>query len=154
MYHQLAVIQGRQSFRMLLLFSGLGFGLLAFVVWKATQVHTGPGGFALGAAGVAGAALSGYIGRTFMRAYLDANERLIDYFAEPLDMSRLLAAERLLKTVSDVERDRVVETIIDSALGRRRTSASTDASSPTLMSARRRRSSAGDSKESESTEGS
>ena len=34
MYHQLAVIQGRQSFRMLLLFSGLGFGLLTFVVWS------------------------------------------------------------------------------------------------------------------------
>jgi hypothetical protein len=113
---------------MLLLFSGLGFGLLAFVVWKATQVHSAPGGFALGSAGVAGAALSGYIGRTFMRAYRDANQRLIDYFAEPLDMSRLLAAERLLKTVSVGERDRVVKTIIDSALGGSQVSASTHAS--------------------------
>jgi hypothetical protein len=66
MYHQLAVIQGRQSFRMLLLFSSLGFGLLAFVVWKGTEVHTTAGGLALGAAGVAGAALSAYVGRTFM----------------------------------------------------------------------------------------
>lgn len=115
-YHQLAVIQGRQSFRMLLLFSSLGFVLLGLIVWKATEVDTTPGGIALGTAGAAGTALTGYIGRTFMRAYRDANERLIDYFAEPLDMSRLLAAERLLSNASPGERDRLLVTIIDAAI--------------------------------------
>jgi Cyanobacterial TRADD-N associated 2-Transmembrane domain len=153
MYHQLAVIQGRQSFRMLLLFSSLGFGLLAFVVWKGTEVHTTAGGLALGAAGVAGAALSGYVSRTFMRAYRDANERLVDYFAEPLDMSRLLVAERLLRSVPDGERGRVVETIIDSALGRSRTSGSSEVSVPTLRGHRRRRSAVEDPGDRESAEG-
>jgi hypothetical protein len=115
-YHELAVIQGHQSFRMLLLFSALGFGLLGFVVWRATTVKTTAGGIALGVAGTAGAALSAYIGRTFLRAYRDANERLIDYFAEPLDMSRLLVSERLLLKVDKQTRNDAVMRIIGRAL--------------------------------------
>ena len=115
-YHELAVIQGRQSFRMLLLFSALGFGLLVFVVWKATEVESAAGGVALGAAGTAGTALTAYIGRTFMRAYQDANERLIDYFKEPLHMSRLLASERLLNRMKETQRDEAIRRIIANAL--------------------------------------
>lgn len=118
-YHELAVIQGRQSFRMLLLFSALGFGLLGFVVWRATAVDTTAGGIALGAASAAGGALTAFISRTFMRAYRDANERLIDYFAEPLDMSRLLAAERLLAEVDRPTRSEATIQIISAALGTR-----------------------------------
>jgi len=43
-----------------------------------------------------------------MRAYRDGDQRLIDYFAGPLDMSRLLAAERLLSNASAGERDRLL----------------------------------------------
>lgn len=115
-YHELAVIQGRQSFRMLLLFSALGFTVLGVVIWKATGVESVAGGAALGAAGSAAAGLTAYISRTFMRAYQDANDRLVDYFAEPLDMSRLLASERLIRLMTEPMRDEAVMRTIDSAL--------------------------------------
>lgn len=122
-YHELAVIQGRQSFRMLLVFSALGFGLLGFVVWNAANVDSTAGGIALGAAGAAGGALTAFISRTFMRTYRDANERLVDYFAEPLDMSRLLASERLLASVDPTARSDAALRIIDGALTSRRSTA-------------------------------
>jgi hypothetical protein len=104
-YHEIAAAQGRQSFRMLLLFSMLGFGILAAVIFRSASVHTNAGGLALGAATVASASLTAYITRTFMRAYTEANTRLIEYFGEPVHLARLLSAERIMATMTPENRD-------------------------------------------------
>jgi hypothetical protein len=62
-YHELAVIQGRQSFGTLLSFSAIGFCLLGFVVWKAAGVKTTAGGIGVGMAGASGAAMTAYISK-------------------------------------------------------------------------------------------
>jgi hypothetical protein len=67
-----------------------------------------------GAAGVFGGALGGYMGTTFVRMQQDASTRLRAYFMQPLEFSRVLAAERLAETLEGSARDAAVLAIIRS----------------------------------------
>ena len=79
-YHTLALYEGRRSFRLLMASSAVGFGILGFVIWQATRVHTVVGGITIGAAGTVSGALAAYISRTFMSAYRRANEKFEQLF--------------------------------------------------------------------------
>lgn len=63
----------------------------------------------LGIAGLTavGAALSGYIARTYLRVYGRAQDQLNFYFREPLIMSYLLNAERLAEKLTGDRREEI-----------------------------------------------
>jgi hypothetical protein len=73
----------------------IGFAFLAFHVRSATAAIT------TGALGAVSAALTGYIGRTFIRSQEMSAKHLRAYFDQPLEFSRYLAAERLVSGQGD-----------------------------------------------------
>lgn len=117
LYQRLAKSQSTISFWMLMLIATSGFVLVGVVAWQAAQSRTTTGGLTAGAVGIVGAGLAGYIGRTFQQTYREATRRLIDYFEQPLQLTRLLAAERLLRRLSGPSADNAVTMIIQAALG-------------------------------------
>lgn len=59
-----------------------------------------------GALGVISGALSGFIGRTFVRAQESAANHLQAYFDQPLKFSRYLAAERLISQMTELSAEK------------------------------------------------
>ena len=60
-----------------------------------------------------GGALSGYIGRTYLRVYDRAQQQLNYYFEEPLITSYFLNAERVAERLDGVEQDNALKTIVE-----------------------------------------
>ena len=116
LYHQLATSQSRVSFRVLMAVATMGLALLGFVVWRASMAETTAGALVSGGIGAAGAALATYIGRTFQSTYRDSTNRLTEYFSQPLELTRLLAAERLLHRLRATSSEEGVLMIIEAAL--------------------------------------
>jgi hypothetical protein len=59
-----------------------------------------------------GSAISGYVGRTFLRVYERAQEQLNFYFREPLITSYLLTSERLAEELQGESKSRMYELMI------------------------------------------
>ncbi|MET9606234.1 hypothetical protein ABZZ17_14350 [Streptomyces sp. NPDC006512] len=95
-YHGIALEQAAKSFRNAQVAMVLGFVLLvAFAVAGLTAATTA-GAVVAGTLGAVSAALAGYVSKTFIRSQESAAEHLRAYFAQPLEFSRYLAAERLV----------------------------------------------------------
>lgn len=77
----------------------LGFAALAGFVAIALLASTTAGSIVAGGLGAVAAGLAGFIGRTFVRSQESAAEHLRSYFDQPLELSRYLAAERLIADV-------------------------------------------------------
>src|SRR5262249_12399359 len=58
-----------------------------------------------GGLGAVGAAFAAYIGKTFIRSQESAADHLRAYFDQPLELSRYLAAERLLADAKELTPD-------------------------------------------------
>jgi hypothetical protein len=69
--------------------------LVGFAI-VASQAKTTTAAISTGSLGAVGAAFAAYIGRTFIRSQETAATHLRAYFDQPLELSRYLAAERLL----------------------------------------------------------
>jgi len=82
-------------------------GLVVLLAGVAVTLAADDPSARLGVAGLTavGAALSGYIARTFLRVYETAQHQLNYYFREPLVTSYLLAAERLAEKLEGERRD-------------------------------------------------
>jgi hypothetical protein len=82
-------------------------GLLVLLAGVGVTLAASSPSAQLGVAGVTavGAAVSGYIARTFLRVYERAQDQLNFYFREPLVTSYLLAAERLAEKLSGERRE-------------------------------------------------
>ncbi len=111
-YHQIATSQSQRSFRYGQLAAVAGF--VVVVVSAAAAALASSTGAAIAAAvtGVAGGGLGGYIGATFMRAQESATTQLRAYFDQPLELSRVLAAERLLDRLDDDHLQQSLQEII------------------------------------------
>jgi hypothetical protein len=95
-YHAIALKQAKQSFRTAQGAMVLGFFLLAgfmLVAWKAS---TTSGSVVAGGLGAVAATLAGYVSKTFIKSQETASVALRSYFDQPLELSRYLAAERLM----------------------------------------------------------
>lgn len=81
-------------------------GLLVLLAGIGITLAANTGSAQLGVAGITavGAAVSGYIARTFLRVYERAQDQLNFYFREPLVTSYLLAAERLAEKLEGERR--------------------------------------------------
>lgn len=106
LYHDIATRQARQSFATAQVAIATGFLLLVVFAALAVTAHSTVSAITTGALGAVSAALAGYIGRTFVRSQEAAAGRLRAYFAQPLEFSRFLAAERLIAAAGDVDPER------------------------------------------------
>lgn len=97
LYHEIALGQARRSFRNAQMASGAGFILLMIFVVVSLRAGTTAGSVVAGSLGAVAAALSGYVSRTFVKSAEAAAAHLHAYFEQPLEFSRYLAAERMVR---------------------------------------------------------
>ncbi|MFI5739141.1 hypothetical protein ACIA9I_12300 [Streptomyces anulatus] len=96
LYHQIATGQAKTSFRNAQVAMGTGFLLLVLFAGIALWASTTAVAIVAGGLGAVSAALAGYVAKTFIRSQEAAATHLRSYFDQPLELSRYLAAERLV----------------------------------------------------------
>lgn len=103
-YHEIATRQAKSSFRNAQWAIVAGFVVIivgSCAVFLAKDATTA---IVVGALGAIGAALSAYIGRTFLRLQETAADHLRSYFDQPREQFRYLAVERLLRHLESDEK--------------------------------------------------
>ncbi|MEV6644262.1 hypothetical protein [Amycolatopsis sp. NPDC051371] len=112
-YHTMATGQAAKSYRNGQNATVAGFVVLLFSVIFASVTSSLTGALAAGGIGAVGAVLTAYLTRTFLRMHESSSRQLRSYFDQPVDLSRILAAERLLNMISDDARrgEAIVELI-------------------------------------------
>lgn len=96
LYHQIATGQAKTSFRNAQIAMAAGFLLLVLFAGIALWASTTAVAIVAGGLGAVSAALAGYVAKTFIRSQEAAATHLRSYFDQPLELSRYLAAERLV----------------------------------------------------------
>lgn len=96
LYHQIATGQAKTSFRNAQMSMVAGFALLVVFAGIALWASSTAGVIVAGGLGAVAAALSAFVSRTFIRSQEAAATHLRSYFDQPLELSRYLAAERLV----------------------------------------------------------
>lgn len=117
LYHQIVTGQARNSFRTAQAAMGVGFVLLVVFAVLAAEAKTTTAAISAGGLGAVGAAFAAYIGKTFIRSQESAASHLRAYFDQPLELSRYLAAERLLadaKELTAKQRTAILSTLVQS----------------------------------------
>ncbi|MFG2574514.1 hypothetical protein [Streptomyces sp. NPDC048481] len=114
LYHDVALGQANRSFRSAQRAMWIGFIALAGFVAVALEASTTTGSIVAGGLGAVAAGLAGFIGRTFVRSQETAAEHLRSYFDQPLELSRYLAAERLVADagLSAEQRAEILTTLV------------------------------------------
>lgn len=95
-YHAIATEQAQRSFKNAQRASVAGFGLLVLFLGVALAAGDPTASLVAGGLGAVSAALAGFVSRTFVRSQEAAAGHLRSYFDQPLELSRFLAAERLI----------------------------------------------------------
>ncbi|MGW1553575.1 TRADD-N-associated membrane domain-containing protein [Streptomyces sp. NPDC002346] len=115
LYHKIATGQAKQSFRNAQAAMAVGFALLIAFVFVALQASTTVGSVVAGGLGAVSAALAGFVSKTFVRSQEAAASHLRSYFDQPLELSRFLAAERLIadSTLDDEQRAEILMTLVE-----------------------------------------
>lgn len=103
-YHKTALRQSKGSFWAALVASLVGLAVVVACATLAVRVGTTSAAVATALLGAAGAGMSGYVGATFLGIQRITAEQSRNYFNHPLNLSRYLAAERLLHHIEDSER--------------------------------------------------
>ncbi|MFI6236807.1 hypothetical protein ACIBD9_24885 [Micromonospora sp. NPDC050784] len=115
-YHEIATQQANASFRRAQWAMGSGFAILLLSLITSLVAKTLVSSVTVAFIGGLSAALGGYIGRTFLRSQEAASEKLQGYFYQPLELSRILIAERLLQDLPEDRRAegtlRIIEGIV------------------------------------------
>lgn len=111
-YHQIATSQSQRSFQYGQFAALAGFGVVVVSAIAAALSASTGAAIAAAITGVAGGGLGGYIGATFMRAQESATVQLRAYFDQPLELSRVLAAERLLDRLDEDHLQQSLQEII------------------------------------------
>lgn len=116
LYHQIVTGQARNSFRAAQAAMGVGFVMLVIFAVVAVQAKTTTGAITTASLGAVGAAFAAYIGKTFIRSQESAASHLRAYFDQPLELSRYLAAERLLADaeLTGEQRAAIVSSLVQS----------------------------------------
>lgn len=112
-YHGIARAQAENSYKMAQLAGLAGFVAVIALGVLAAFAANGTASIAAAAVGVAGAAMSAYIGATFLKIQAEASNQFRQFFQEPVDFSKLLGAERLIKTLDNpTEQAKAVQMVI------------------------------------------
>lgn len=134
-YHEIALEQSRKSFRNGQIAMTIGFIAVIGVGFFAAFAKNGTASIAAGVVGVAGAAMSGMIGATFLKSQAEASSQLRQFFSQPVDLLHVLGAERLVQSLPDSERATAVQQIIKSMTPASRDASAAEAASPKADSA-------------------
>jgi hypothetical protein len=111
-YHKMATMQARVSFRNAQAATAAGFSILCLAVGAALFTTSTTGAITIGSLGITGSVLAAYISRTFVRAQENTSARLQTYFAEPFELSRVLAARLLINEIAEqTERESAIGVI-------------------------------------------
>ncbi|MFE2534182.1 hypothetical protein [Streptomyces sp. NPDC059371] len=138
-YHRIVTKQAEQSFRNGQVAMSAGFVVLILGASLALTADTTAKTVVAGTLSAIGAAIAAYIGRTFVRSQESASQHLLMYFRQPLELSRSLAAERLLSEMERATRSTAAQRLMESILSsgpeggsspQRSESAPTDTSEP------------------------
>ena len=124
-YHEIATEQARSSYRKAQTAMTIGFAVILAAAGFAAWSTTVTGAISTGVVGIAGGALGGYIGRTFLKAQEDATTQLRSYFDQPMRFSWLLAAERLVEQVPETERAKLIRRLFVAVVEAKHNSSST-----------------------------
>lgn len=116
-YHQIATSQSESSFRSGTIASFAGFVLLLIVGVVGAFSTSLTASIAVGAVGAAGAAMAAFLGSTFMKTQAASTEQLRQFFIQPVEFSRVLAAERLIESLPAGDRAESVKLVLASMLG-------------------------------------
>lgn len=114
LYHDIATGQAEVSFRNAQWSMWSGFGLLLGFAGLAAWASTTAGVIVAGGLGAVAAALAGFVSKTFIRSQEAAANHLRSYFDQPLELSRYLAAERLVADgdLSQEQRGEILSTLV------------------------------------------
>ena len=113
LYHDIATRQAKDSFRYGQWAAGVGFGVIVIAGVIALFARSSAASVGAAITGVAGGGLGAYIGATFMRSQDVASAQLRDYFRQPLELSKFLAAERLVRSLDPADRPAAVAHIVE-----------------------------------------
>lgn len=116
-YHKIATTQAEQSFQYGQIAAGAGFFIILISVIVAALAHSTAASISAVVSGISGGGLGAFIGATFMKSQDTASTQLREYFHQPLDFSKYLAAERLLEQLGESERPAAIQKIIESMVG-------------------------------------
>jgi hypothetical protein len=112
LYHKIATEHAEKSFRAAQAATWLGFSLVAFCVLVAIFAQSAASAVAASVLGVVAGGLAAYVNSTFMRSQETAAQQLRAYFAQPLEFSRHLTAERVASDLpAGAPRERALEAI-------------------------------------------
>jgi TRADD-N domain-containing protein len=117
-YHQIATGQARQSFRNAQIAMSVGFAILLVFAFLAANSKSTAGSIVAGSLGASSAALTAYVGRTFIRSQENAAAHLKSYFLQPLEFSRYLAAERAITSLPEGTPQELVGIIVEAITGK------------------------------------
>jgi hypothetical protein len=116
LYHGIATAQAESSFKVGQRATVAGFVAVIILGIVAAFAKNGAAAIAASVIGVAGAAMSGYVGATFMKAQSEASAQLRQFFLQPVEFSRMLGVERLVETLPDSDRPAAVQQIVKSMM--------------------------------------
>jgi hypothetical protein len=117
LYHDMVSEQARRSFKHAQYAVGAGFGILVLAV-TVGALQGSASSTTLGALiGAIGAALGGYVGKTFLVMQSASISQLRSYFDQPVEFFGLLAAERLANSLpSEADRSVALRAVISAAV--------------------------------------
>ncbi|MFI8007868.1 hypothetical protein [Streptomyces sp. NPDC086010] len=96
LYHDIATTQAKRSFASAQRAMWMGFILLVVFTVLALIASSTAGAIVAGGLGAVAAALAAFVSNTFVRSQEAAATHLRSYFDQPLELSRYLAAERVI----------------------------------------------------------
>ncbi|MEU3225504.1 hypothetical protein ABZ695_20400 [Streptomyces sp. NPDC006976] len=119
LYHDIATGQAETSFRNAQRSMWAGFALLVVFAGLAVRTSSTAGAIVAGGLGAVAAALAGFVSKTFIRSQEAAASHLRGYFDQPLELSRYLAAERLVADadLSQELRGEILSTLVQAMAG-------------------------------------
>lgn len=129
-YHRIVTKQAEQSFRNGQIAMAAGFVVLISGASLALTADSTAKTVVSGALSAIGTAIAAYIGRTFVRSQESASQHLLMYFRQPLELSRFLAAERLLSSMDQATRSTAAHRLMESIMSSGPVESPTPTSSP------------------------
>ncbi len=112
-YHKIATTRSERSFLYGQIAAGIGFVVLLTVSVIAGFAASPTASVTVGAVGIVGGGLGAYAGKTFMKSQEAAAAQLREYFLQPLEFSKYLAAERILELLDEKDRTSSVRLLIE-----------------------------------------
>lgn len=129
LYHTIATNQARTSFISGQVAISLGFVVLVILGVIASRADSSIAAITTGTVGVIGGAMSAYVGATFIKHHAQTSQQLSQFFLQPTEFTRFLAAERLLEGLQDEHKSEATKLIISSIMQAPRQALPTDVKS-------------------------